>query len=283
MTFQSALATNWVLANIDTGEELEGDFEAQNISRDVGSAYVEHHTVNRQSPITQFLHGNTPTLSFEGRFFMDPAVLSLSGLPFAGPVSRFLSDGTDTRFSLRPAEKLAKIEEWAGIDEDLQRPPIVQFSVGDGELSQVSYIESVSNIRYDRPLITGEVRGVTFTVNLKKFVKFDVELAELPPPESRYAHVKEGEYYELLAQREYGVPMLGVVLQQRNPEEAVLEDNDVVKLPSLRAIQSTQVKPTSIALQTLNSKQVSDQRTLRQAVLDRLNRDRYSTIVPEGI
>lgn len=283
MTFPSALATNWILANIDTGEELEGDFEAQNITRDVSASYAEHHTLNRQSPITQFLHGNTDTLSFEGRFFMDPAILSLSGLPFAGPVSRFLSDGTDTRFSLRPGEKLKKIEEWVGIDADLQRPPIVQFSVGDGELSQVSYIESVTNIRYDRPLITGEVRGVTFVVNLKKFIPFDIDLAEQPAPESRYAHVKEGEYYELLAQLEYGVPMLGVVVQQRNPTAAILEEGDVVKLPSLRAIQSQQVNPSSIAFTNLNSKQPSAQKTLKNLVLDRLNRDRYSAIVPEGI
>lgn len=284
MTLGSALLTNWNIANLDKGEELSGDFEAQDVTRNVSVSYTEHFTLSRENPIIQFVHGNTDSLTFTGRFFLDPAILSLGGLPFVGvlqPAGIAVTQRAG-RFSLRPAEKLSKLEEWITVDPDLGRPPIVLFSIGE-ELSQISVIESVNDIRYDRPLITGGVRGVTFTVTLRKFVAFDIELASRPPPESRYHHVKEREYYELIAEREYGTPILGDVVRKRHPDKAVLHKGDVIKLPSITAIQTTQVVPRSIALSGLTQGVPSPQRTLRQVVLDRLNRSRFSPTVPEGV
>lgn len=286
MSIGSAIFTNWTLINLDTNEELEGDFEAENVTRNVSVQYVEHHTLSRENPILQFVHGGLDKLTFDGRFFIDPAIFSLSGLPFAalGAGVGLLPDpGISGPFSLRPAEKLAILEKWASVDPDLGRPPIVLFAIGDGELSQISLIESISNILYDRPLLTGEIRGISFSMSLIKFVQFDIETASEPPPDSRYHHTKEREYYELIAEREYGTPILGDIVRKRHPDKAILQTNDVVKLPSVGAIKTIQVIPRSIQLQGLNEQAPSPQRTLRQLVIDRLNITRFSTIVPEGI
>lgn len=282
MTIGSALFANWSLSNLDKDGELEGDFEAQNITRNISVSYADHFTLSRENPITQFTHGNVDTLSFEGRFFVDPAILSLTGLPF-NALSLLPQEVDAGRFSLRPAEKLAILETWASVDPDLGRPPIVLFAVGDGELSQRAVIESISNIVYDRPLITGEVRGVTFTLNLRKFVAFDIETASEPPSESRAHHTKEREYYELVAEREYGAPLMGDIVRKRNPDKGILQTGDVVTFPSLAAIQSIQVIPRSIPLQGLTENVESPQRTLRQLVQDRLNLVRFSTIIPDGV
>lgn len=285
MSLTGALLTNWHMLNQDTSEELEGDFEAQDVTRNVSSAYIEHFALSRQSPITQYLHGNVKTLSFTGRFFADPAILSITGLPFAGPVP-FLpaaAKAPGNRFSLRPSEKLAKLEAWTDVDPELLRPPIVQFTIGNGELSQTSVIESISNIRYDRPLLTGEVRGVTFTVNLRHFVPFDMETASEPFPDTRYHHVTSGEYYELVAEREYGFPLLGDLVRKRHPRQAIVHEGNIVALPPVRAIQHTPITPQSIVLKNVTSDAESPQGQLKQVVLDRLNKTKFSTVIPDGI
>jgi len=283
MSLISAFATNWLIANQDTDEVIEGDFEAQDVSRSVSSTFTEHFSLSRQSPITQFLHGNVTTLSFTGRFFVDPAILSITGLPFAGPVPALLGKTPGNRYSLRPSEKMSKLEAWAGVDPELQRPPVVLFSIGNGELSQISLIEQISDIRYDRPMLTGEIRGCTFTVHLRQFIPFDMEKASQPPPESRWHHTRTGDYYELIAESEYGFPLLGDVVRKRNADKSIIHEGDTIKFPSLGAIQNTSVVPRSIALTGFTTDVQGPQRTLHQTVLDRHNKTLFSTIVPEGL
>lgn len=286
MSIGSAFFSNWNLINLDTDQVLEGDFEAENVTRNVSVSFVDHHTLSKESPITQYLHGNSDTLSFDGRFFVDPAVFSLTGLPFGAlgaGVGLVPDTGITGRYSLRPSEKMEILEKWASVDPDLNRPAIVLFSIGDGELSQTSVIESISNIVYDRPLLTGEIRGISFSLTLKQFVPFDIDLANLPPPRTRYHHTKAFEYYELLAASEYGDPLLGDVVRKEHPDQSILYTGDVVKLPSLAAIQSTSVIPRSIPFMNLESNVASEQRTLRKQVIDRLNVSRFSTVIPDGL
>lgn len=251
---------NWHIINTDTGETVDGQFEGVAVTRNVTTSYQRTSRLNAQHPITQFLHGNADTLSFGGRIFR-----------------RDVLDGGVT-------ESLDKLIAWTKRVEALGRPPIVLFYVGDGDPIYgdfFSVIDSVTDIVFDSPLSTGAVRGATFTVNLTQYTEFT--LVNEPPPETRYARAKGGDYYELLAQREYGEPMLGDVVRKRHPAIQIVQAGQVIKLPSKEAIRSIPIAPTSIQLRGLTSRKSSPQKALREFHLDRLNRTRLSVAIPPGL
>jgi hypothetical protein len=251
----------WRLVNTDVpGSIVEGDFEALGVTRNVSANYATHKALNQFKPITQYLSGNLDTLSFQGRLYQ--------------------SHGFDNI-----TEKFNTLVAWTNRDPDLRRPPIVLFSVGDGDTvyfdNALSIIKSISDIQYDSPTVTGGVRGIAFTINLEEYAEFSLE--NPPPPETRYARAKDGEYMELLAQREYGEPLLGDVIRKRHPALQIVEAGDVVKLPSFDAIRTTAVIPRSIALQGLTLRKESDQKDVRDFHFDRNNRTFYSTVIPKGL
>lgn len=247
----------WHIANSDTGDIIDGDFEAEEINRTIGSSWAEFTALNREHPIIQYLHGNSDMLSFQARLWSD----------------NFLSSPTD---------KLDTLLDWATSPvPGKRRPPIVLFWAGSHEMLQQSVIDTITNIKYDTLTALGRVRGVTFTVTLKSYTPFVLESG--PPPETRFARAAAGDYMELLAAREYGEPLLGDVLRKRHPATPIVQTGQVVKLPSLEAIRRTTIAPTSVSLLTLASKKTSPQQDLRQRVLDRLNRHYTSTIVPGGL
>ena len=262
---------NWRIVNTDTGEEVEGDFEAENVTREISSSYVESSALGAQEAITQFLHGNVDVVSFTATFFAD-SILGRAGLNLLG--------GSKTA-----TEKLDKLEEWTRVDPNLGRPPVVLFSIGDGTVHQTSVIESLSGVSYGPLGFSGEVKQVTLTVNLRKFVAFDIEaeLAAAAPPESRYHRVKQGEYMELIAEREYGRPLLGDIVRKRHPKLQVLVVGDTVKLPSYEAIRRASVVPQSVPLRGITSKKDSPQRRLREEYFSKRNRTYRSHVLPEGL
>lgn len=262
---------NWRIVNTDTGEEVEGDFEAEAVTREISSTYAESSALGAQDAITQFLHGNVDTLSFSATFFAD-SILGRAGLNLLG--------GTKTA-----TEKFDKLEEWTRVDPTLARPPVVLFSIGDGTVHQTSIIESLSGISYGPLGASGEVKQITLTVNLRKFVELDIEaeLTAAGPPESRFHRVKQGEYMELIAEREYKRPLLGDVIRKRHPKLQVLTVGDTVKLPSFEAIRRVPVVPGSVPLKGLTKKKESPQTRLRDLHLQRLNRRFTSLVLPEGL
>ena len=256
----------------ESGNVVSGDFEPQNVTKNVSSTYTETFALGRQSPIMQFLHGNVETLSFEGRFFLDPNVLI--GIPFVG--------GIGSQDEPTPEDKLETLLDFTRVDAVLRRPPIVTLYIGDEDtFVDQAIIESISNIRYDRPLPGGGVRGVTFTVNLKKFTPFKFEI--VPPARTRYHKVKEGEYYELLAVREYNSPLMGSVIRHENPKLQVPKPGDTIPLPSREAIISEPTTPTSTPLKTLTSNQQSPQQLLARDKFISKNKPFFSTVIPEGL
>lgn len=257
---------NWFLVNTDTGEEITGQFEAVGVTRNVKSNYSRKTALNRATPITQYLNGDADTLTFQGRIFRRD-VLQGSGL--LGP---------------RPQDELQTLIAWTKRDPNLGRPPIVILGVGDGDPiygAFFSVIDSISDIFYDSPVSTGAFRGATFTVDLSQYSE-DFSVEPFAPPETRYARAKDGDYYELLAAEEYGQPLLGDIIRKRHPEKQIVQSGDVVKLPSLDAIRTIAIQPTSIALKGITSRRDSPQKTLREFHQERLNRTVSSVIVPAG-
>lgn len=258
----------WRLANEDTGEEVEGDFEATGLSEGRTGAYANSFALNSDLPITQFLHGNPDTITFTARLYDD------SIAPVAVVSNMKL---------VKAREKLEKLKAWVKKDEARGRPPILTFSAGSGDISMRCVLLGLGAIAYDGLTFTGDLRGVTFTPSLQRFVPFDVDTAATSPPETRYHRARTGDYYELIAEREYQRPLYGDVIRARNPEQRKLSEAAIVKLPSFAAIRSERIQPRSVPLLTLSDSNPSPQRTLRQAHLDRLNRTFTSLIVPEGL
>jgi hypothetical protein len=244
---------NWHIANLDSGDEIEGDFEAQGVTRNVTAEYSEAFAVGRQEPILQFLHGNSDTISFSARVF------AWHGFQ-------------DVR------EKLDRLIEWVRVTPGLGRPPRVLFWIGNGEISQESVISGVTDIVYDPPKWDGGVRGAAFTVSLRQYTSYNLETGD--PPETRYHPAAAGDYLELLAATEYGRAELGVVLARRQPALTFpIAAGSIVKLPSLEAIRSEVIAPSSHVFAGATSKKVTAQRTLFETVLDRLNVSRTSTVL----
>jgi hypothetical protein len=230
--------------NNDTTDEIQGQFPVLGVTQEVGSTYGESFALNRKTPILQFLHGNSERISFEGRLYAETAVDDLY-------------------------KHIKLLLSWAERDEDLKRPPVLGFWVGNASLSLNCILESVSNIVYHSFRDDGSPRDITFTLNLREYVPYSLEIES--GGETRYHRAKLHDYYEWLTQREYRDPMLGVYIRGQHPTKPSLAVGDVVKLPSIDSLRTVKVQPSSISLKTSFGRKDTVQRTLRILVQDRLN------------
>jgi phage protein U len=232
------------MRNIDDAfgtDALQAQFEAVDLTESVGAVYSETTSLNRQTPILQWVNGESDTITFQGRVY-----------------AIYAQDAP------RVQNEIKRLKKWVVRDSKLGRPPTISFSSGDGHVQMDCVIERISNIRYDAPQKDGSLRGASFTMSLRKYV----QPTSFPPHESRYHAVKRRDYYESLAQREYKKPLLGDVLRKRNPDKANLATGDVVKLPSLDAMRKEVVEPTSIPLATAFGKKDTPQRRRLKEMFD---------------
>lgn len=246
----------WLLFNQDTFEALSGDFEAVDLTEEPeGAEWSETFALNSAAPISAFLRGTVETLSFVCRLFDD------SILPIAVP-TRLKADKVMVKYE--------KLKSWSKRDELLGRPPILIFTAGAGEIAQRCKLTSIGSARFDDLGVLGEVKGVTCSLNLSRYIPYDIETAATAPPETRYHRARTGDFYELLAKREYGNALLGVLIRNRHPSQRRVEEGDVVRLPSYEAIADEPIRPTSVALRGLTGSVLNPQRQLRAQVLKRL-------------
>lgn len=238
----------WVIEDVEVGERVQGQFPPLDISEEIGVTYGESYTLNRQSAILQFLHGNARTISFTGRLF----------------AAHRLEDIT---------KPLQILQAWAKRDIQQERPRTLIFWVGDGTLAMRCVLESLSDITYRTFRNDGSPRDIVFTVNLLEYVPFS--LAEMES-DTRWHRARLHDYYEWLAQREYGDPMKGVIVRNDHPTKRVLQPGEVVKLPSPAKMLGRVAEPVSVSLEGAFDREESPQRTLRIAIFDRRNRDYVS-------
>lgn len=253
----------WVLLNWDTDEELHGQFEPENASEDIGSTYSEKWALNRRFAITQFVHGNTETFSFEGRFFLQYGV-ELVKLTLMGE-------------NVEPLKRMTTLKQWAVRDTKLRRPPLLSFWIGDeAEISiDKCVIESLSGIKYNRFTDDGKIKDVSFTVTLRRWFPW-LQESEATKHDTYHHHVKQGEYYELLAQYEYKDPMAGDVIRKRNPTLPCPRIGETVPLPDYSKIRKVIVQPTSIPLKTAFGANLTGQKALLSEIFDRRNTRYFS-------
>lgn len=232
----------WNMKNLDSGQTLQGQFEAENVQRDIAVNWGQFTSLNRQNPILQFLNGAADRVSFDGRLFRKHAL--------------------DTS----PEDKLDMLESWTKIDRALRRPPIIEFWVGDGHVTLNCVIVGIST-SYKRPDFFGGLRDCTFSVSLLEFSTFSLDDAE--EVDTRYARARERDYFELLAFEEYGNPMIGDVIRKQHPALQSIQPGDIVRLPSIEGVRSTPIAQTSIPLKTAFGRKDTPQRRLRQQFFDK--------------
>lgn len=250
----------WHMLNKDTGMLLSGQFEPETVTEERGSVYAERFTLNRKKAILQFLHGKTPTVGFTGTFYNETVL---------GPLPTF----GDTR------KNLQTLHDWSERDPLLGRPPVVTFWIGDSWISIDAVIETV-NSSYLKPGFLGAFKGAKFTVGLREYTPFDPEATAAF--DTRFHQAKKSEYYELIAEREYREPLLGVVLRQRNPTKINLTVGDTVALPAgTGSIRQEPITQSSIVLQTAFEKrrQPTAQRTRHQAMIKLRNKSKLSHVL----
>lgn len=243
----------WFLHNLDTQEILEAQFEPEELTEEVGANWAQHTALNRGNAILQFLNGSNDTGSFKGTFYKQHA------------------------FDDTPLKKLQKLKSWARPNSSVRRPPVLLFHVGDGHVEMNAVITGITGIRYGRPDAFGGLREVEFNVQLLRFEPFSLD--DTGETDTRYARAKDRDYYELLAQQEYGDPLIGDVIRKQHPDQAQLEDGDVVRLPSIEGVRGTRVEQTSIQLRTAFGRKDTPQRRLRLEFFDLRNVSQVSHIL----
>jgi hypothetical protein len=249
----------WELSNLDTKEKVKGQFGPSDLKEQPGvSVYAEHTSLNRGEPILQYVHGSGDQLTFNAYFF-----------------------ATDDKDET-PAKILKVLKNWSKRDPKLLRPPLVAFTLGDGEVSMRSAVMSLGDVQYYDPPKerAGGIRGWNSTITLRAYTKF--ELKSEPLPQTRYHRAKQGDYFEYLAYFEYGNPMLGDLVRKQHPDKLLLSEGEVVTLHSVESLRTTAVKPRSLIFQGVTSTKTSDQKTLRQDVVDRNSLSYSSSIVRYG-
>ena len=248
----------WRVTNLDFPlEVVESQFEASLVTEGVVARYKQFLGLNRLNPIRQYLGGETDQVRLQGRLYQTHAA------------------------DIAPQQQIDLLKKFVRRDEGLGRPPILSFQVGDGHvILERCTLDSITDINYDRPNAQGAMRGAAFTLTFSRFESFELESGVIT--ESRFARVKEREYYELLAQREYGDPLLGDRVRKRHPDNLNPFPGDVVKLPSLRAVRREQVVPESIPFKTLTGQRTTLQTQLRSDAFDRYDRPRVSYVVTGG-
>lgn len=220
----------WKLKNLTNNKTISGQFPASRVERTAGSNWTQIQALNRHRAFLQFLNGKTPTLAVSSMWFAH----SLLGK--------------------KPVDRIEELIKWSEIDPKLRRPPLLNFSLGDGlGLNKDVILTDVSDIQYNMPNGLGGIRQVTFTMNFmladRAMLKAaDQGRADAEVVDTRYAFARESDYFERMAQDEYGDPMMGVIIRQRHPAIPLLNIGDVVALPALEGVRSEIPTQTSIPL-----------------------------------
>ena len=249
----------WNLFNTDTNELIKGQFHPEDLTMDISTAWSEKFGLNREHPIVQFLHGEVETISFRSRLVATTSAENLE-------------------------DELDNLKGFARYDETLGRPPILDFWFGDGSFNlfrNLCRLTGLTGITYRRPTVLGALRHVEFTINLREVKEFSLEGPAVG--NTRFHRAKQADYYEGLAEREYGDPLLGDAVRKIHPELPNIQIGDTIELPTASKLRKTKITQTSIALEDGFGRQESPQRTLRLQEFDRHNRTKVSHVILEQI
>lgn len=187
----------WTLVDLDRRDVIVGQFEPQNVTRNISMNTAHGGSLGAEDPFTQWLRGELKTTTFTARLF---AVDNTAGSNVESMIER--------------------LEDLVKRADDLKRPPICDFFVGSIEsLTQTCLVKSLGGITYDSAFGDGTNRGATLQITLEKYTEITFKATDPTKPQTftRQRLARQGDTYEAIALWEYGQPELGVVLRQLNP------------------------------------------------------------------
>ena len=162
----------WTLVSQDDlNFKIQGQFQVENLTENVGTQLPETTPLGREQPIIQFQSGSTETISYRARIFRSS--------PVAGAAFDALANPVGTGFNVLTGEagpivsngsvrdEIEKIKNAARKDDLLGRPHRFIWTYGT-ELSFYVFVKSVGGIAYDDIRSDGTIRGASFNIELVK-------------------------------------------------------------------------------------------------------------------
>lgn len=262
--------TPWRLIRTDAPYSVfESQYMPEGYTEDVSTNWGEIVIPRREEPVLQWLSGQAETVTFQARFYNTGAVnvgaLAVLGfgavtdtLPVRGSQVRSAFLGRDVKADVEALRKAIKV------DSRLGRPPRFTFEWGQ-DIRYDCVVTSLGGVKYGELWRFGQLRDVTFQITLRK-VGADFALERVDPSakphDSLYKPMPQGGTYESLADREYGQPVLGVFLRQRNTA-AFPRTGEVARLPVVDRFAKLVREPQSFCLS-----EDTRARTARLAAID---------------
>lgn len=247
----------WSLVSLDDpNNSFTGQFEAENVTENVGARLTSTTPVGQSSPVIQFSSGEKETVTFRARIYRTS--------PISGSLFETLSDPLGTAFNALGGgevgplvsnssvrDQIDKLKSFSRINPELGRPEIFSLTIGT-ELQYEVFLRSPGSIVYDKPRSDGTIRGATFDMQCEKtrpetekpetgistaaLVKstlgvvgaaagvvaaagvIDIPGASLHTID-KIVTVKEGDTFESIAFQQYGNPLLGDILRRAQPDK----------------------------------------------------------------
>lgn len=232
---KNKIEVNWDLWDMDHEKLWYPQFPIENVSQTVGGQLADQPRFGFQDAITNWTQGRASVITFETMLFSESE-----------------EDGESTR------KRKKELEALAIKDDDLGRPPICIFSMGQS-ISEVCIVEAV-----DPTIVTtlrnGLPREVRFNISLRRYVPFSQKQIDptAPVKESFLLIASAAEQsYEAIARRYYGDPLLGDRLRKRHPDYPFAPAvGVVVKVPARAIILQEVVEPASHILSLTDDKAV---------------------------
>lgn len=255
----------WTLFDRDRNEEIVGQFVAQSVTREVSGRIARSESHNAQFPIVQWLGGELETVSFSAKLWA--------------------RDSTD--FSVE--DRLERLEQLVRRQDDLKRPPVCAFSLGDVRSLQIDcLVRSIGGITYDEVRSDGSLRGVELQISLERYEVFDFEATDPATPETftRIRRARAGDSYESVALDEYGDPELGVLVRQLNPRVAGMDYSDLAPKDPVHVfpesyLRTLEIEPEFHGFKSGEEKYAAAERARREAFEARSS-DAFLTIYADG-
>lgn len=215
---------------MDNGTYIQGQFPPQQLTENVAGVWAEAGTLGLDHPILQFVRGALETITLDAKCWANhQGVLGV------------LEDNIK--------EVVDQIRGLPRRDPALGRPHVWLLTVGD-EFSQQVVVRSVGGIRYDRMRpFNKSLRGAMFSIEFIRYIEYTLE--ESAKSESLIVNVREGDFYESIAAREYGDPQMGEVLRRRNPDMLDLTVGDKLHIPPKDIARAElSLAPASLAMKS---------------------------------
>jgi len=246
----------WTLYSKDAQVFIDGQYILPSVTHDKSVRLSSISGLGRENPIVAFLSGEVEKISFQALI-----------------MSTHYWDDVEDR--VRDLFKLVTPLEDTGV------LPRCSFWHGNGPVGAnldgfPCLVKSIGGIEYSEPKYDGNLKRVTFNIELWRFedTAYDLTSASGAERETKYLYARTGDYFEIIAAREYGNALLGVNLRKIHSFPN-LEPGDPVKI--LRRTHSkifTPIKPEEFLLQ-----EITTNKDLSREIFASRNRTKNSFVI----